>query len=49
MLADHGVDQYLALEELTAHEMGEAGGACEKGGSREVMFNGQLSSLCNAI
>lgn len=49
MLADYGMEQYVALEELTAHEMGEAGGACEKGGSREVMINGQLSSLCNAL
>jgi hypothetical protein len=51
MLADHGVERRIrvALEELTAHEMGEAGGACEKGGSREVMINGQLSSLCNAV
>jgi hypothetical protein len=29
--------------------MGEAGGGCEKGGSREVMINGQFSSLCNAV
>jgi hypothetical protein len=49
MLADSGVERYVALEELTAHKMGEAGGACEKGGSREVMINGQLSSLCNAV